>query len=157
MSFSPVLVSNNILKRAFAEGVDVSPMKLQKILYFAASEYGKKARKPLLTEAFQVWKYGPVVRSVYDEYKSFGGSPIRAYSKDAEGKARIVNEAMYPELEAVLNNVWQKTRDRSAVELSRITHLPGAAWTNAWNIGHSYLNDDAVAGDQAYVDHLQLS
>lgn len=156
MSFSPVLVSNNVLKRAFDEGVDVSPMKLQKILYFAASEFGKKAGKPMLSEAFQVWKYGPVVRSVYDEYKSFGGSPIRAYAKDAEGKARIVNESKYPELHDALDRVWRQTRNRSAVDLSRITHLPGAAWTNAWSIGHDYLSDDDVAGDEAYVGHLNL-
>lgn len=36
MAYSPTRVANNILERAFKEGIEVTPMKLQKILYFLA-------------------------------------------------------------------------------------------------------------------------
>lgn len=39
MPMSATVVCNNILKRAFSESVAVSPMKLQKLLYFVSCEY----------------------------------------------------------------------------------------------------------------------
>ena len=42
--YSSTDVANNVLSRAFAEKISVSPMKLQKILYFVASEYQKTTK-----------------------------------------------------------------------------------------------------------------
>ncbi|QSQ96133.1 MULTISPECIES: Panacea domain-containing protein [Acinetobacter] len=50
----------------------LSPLKLQKILYYIASEYFKKSGKRLFSEDFQKWQYGPVVKDVYHEFKSSG-------------------------------------------------------------------------------------
>ncbi|WP_268905973.1 hypothetical protein [Corynebacterium diphtheriae] len=41
MAYSPTMIANNILSRAFADKAYITPMKLQKILYFVASEYQK--------------------------------------------------------------------------------------------------------------------
>jgi len=155
MAFSPSNISNNILKRAFADGGDVSPMKLQKLLYFAASEYAKMTGKPLLDENFRAWRYGPVVRSVYDEFRSFGGSPIKAYAKDAAGKAYSIDERQAPELKEALDRVWQHAHRFSAVELSRITHAPDSAWSEAYTRSE-YISNDALAQDETYVGALHL-
>jgi uncharacterized phage-associated protein len=40
--------------------------------------------KPLFSDDIEAWKYGPVVRTVYDEYKSFGHSPIVAEVKEKD-------------------------------------------------------------------------
>ena len=155
MAFSPSNISNNILKRAFAEDIEVSPMKLQKLLYFVASEYAKASGKPLLNENFRAWRYGPVVRSVYDEFRSFGGSPIRAYAKDAAGKAYSIDEARAPHLEVALKRVWDHAARFSAVELSRITHADDSAWHRAY--GHKeYIDNDALASDTTYLGPLHL-
>jgi uncharacterized phage-associated protein len=155
MTFSPVNVSNNILRRAFDESVSVSPMKLQKLLYFVASEYGKRADAPLLAETFQPWKYGPVVRSVYDEFRSFGGGPIRAYGKDAQGKAYMADERQDSHLARALDDVWRAAKSRSAVELSRITHLPGSAWDRAYR-EHRWIDAADIAADKTYEPMLGL-
>lgn len=159
MSFSAVNVSNNILKRAFDEGVPVSPMKLQKILYFVASEYAKRSNAPLLSEQFQAWRYGPVVRSVYDEYRSFGAAPIRAYGKDARGVAYMADEAKDANLSQALDAVWQSVKGRSAVELSRITHLPDSAWAKAYGGTYSNnpLGDRQVQEDVSYRAELGIT
>lgn len=157
MSFSPTVVSNNILKRAFNDDVNVSPMKLQKLLYFVASEYAKAKKDVLFNENFQAWDYGPVIRSVYDEFRPFGGSPIRKYAKDAEGRARIIREASYPELERSINRVWEGAKDLSAVRLSRITHEPGSAWYNAFQQARSgSIDNAALAADRTYLKPLGL-
>lgn len=155
MAYSPVNVSNSILKRAFDEKVDVSPMKLQKLLFFVASEYAKRSGKPLLDGSFQAWQYGPVIRSVYDEFRSFGGRPIRSYGKDAEGKSYRVKESSDPNLQAALDTVWAAAKSRSAVALSRITHKPGSAWSHAYNYG-GHITDDALKADTTYRADLGL-
>jgi uncharacterized phage-associated protein len=157
MTFSPVNISNNVLKRAFDEDVAVSPMKLQKLLYFVASDYAKATGKPLFSEQFQAWDYGPVVRSVYDEFRSFGGSPIRAYAKDAAGKSKMVNESKNESLETSIDRIWEHAKNKSAVSLSRITHLPGSAWYNTFQKSRSGpIPDDALRADKTYLEPLSL-
>lgn len=156
MAYSAVHVSNNILKRAFDSEVSVSPMKLQKILFFVASEYAKRTGRQLLSESFEAWAYGPVVRSVYDEFRSFGGSAIRAYGKDARGKAYMADEDADPDLDLVLSAVWDATRDRTAVHLSRITHRPDSAWSTA-ETNSERISHDAMVADISYRDVLGLA
>ena len=57
MPMSPTIVCNNILSRGFAEKRDISPMKLQKLMYFVACEYQKDAHTVLFSEPFEVWRY----------------------------------------------------------------------------------------------------
>ncbi|MBR6647500.1 MAG: DUF4065 domain-containing protein, partial [Clostridia bacterium] len=69
---TPVIVANNFIARALNENVPLTPMKLQKLIYFLYKEYLKTTGERLFTESFEVWQYGPVIASVYDEFKGFG-------------------------------------------------------------------------------------
>lgn len=156
MTFDTAQVCNNILTRAFNDDIPVSPMKLQKVLYFVASEYAKQTGKPLLGEPFQQWDYGPVVRSVYSEFKPFSGQRISRYAKDALGKAYAVDETANPKLRGVLNRVWNATKGKGAVELSRITHEENSAWWKAYQAGKRYIDDDDIRDDRSYITRLNL-
>lgn len=57
MAMSATTVCNNILRRSLSEGIPVSPMKLQRLLYFVACAYQKRTGSPLLNERFEVWRY----------------------------------------------------------------------------------------------------
>ncbi|PPG61631.1 Panacea domain-containing protein [Rathayibacter sp. AY1C5] len=155
MGYSPVNVSNNLLRRAFEEDVAVSPMKLQKLLFFTASEYAKRTHTPLIDGTFQTWKYGPVERSVYEEFRSFGGNRIRSYGKDAAGNAWVVDEQTDPQLRAAIDVIWGASKYKNAVDLSRITHLQGSAWDVAYTRG--WISDDELEADQSYRVALGLS
>lgn len=158
MTFSPVNVSNNILKRAFTDEVSVSPMKLQKLLYFIASDYSKKTQKPLLSEPFQAWDYGPVVRSVYEEFRPFGGAEIRKFAKDAIGKSKMVNEATNDDLRCSIDLIWNHGKNLSAVHLSRITHAKGSAWYKSFRPNsNEVISDAAMREDLTYVEPLGLA
>lgn len=110
MPMSPTIVCNNILSRGFAEKRDISPMKLQKLMYFVACEYQKDAHTVLFSEPFEVWRYGPVIRSVYDEFKAYGKNAISSYAKDAKGTAYIVDESTSPKLKNAINRIWKHLR-----------------------------------------------
>ena len=91
-------LSNNILFRAKREKIPVSPMKLQKRLYYVCVQYVKITGVYPIFERFEPWPYGPVIPSIYFEFKSYGSSPIKTYCKDAKGNSRMVDEDVNPTL-----------------------------------------------------------
>lgn len=155
MVYRAVAVSNNILMRAMRDGVQVTPLKLQKILYFVASVYGSTTKENLLDERFEAWKFGPVIRSVYYEFRDFGSGAITEYATDA-GQAKIARENDDSALREALDIVWAATRAKTPSELVRITHLDGSAWSTAWDDGDDYLSQRAVRADTTYRQALAL-
>lgn len=58
--------------------VQLSPLKLHKILYYVQASYLlKNDGTPLFEENIEKWQYGPVVRDVYFEFKSHGTEHIQ--------------------------------------------------------------------------------
>lgn len=157
VAYVPTLIANNVLNRAFAENLRISPMKLQKILYFAAAEYQKETGQPLFSERFETWQYGPVLRSVYSEFRSFSRDYITCFAKDAETQSRMINEGADPALQRALDNVWVATRGRSAVDLSRITHTENSAWDKSFQAGLPFLSSDNITADETYRRELGLT
>ncbi|MCI9889078.1 DUF4065 domain-containing protein [Micrococcales bacterium 31B] len=150
------MVCNNILARAFNENVRVTPMKLQKMLYFVASEYAKVTGRTLLNEPFQQWDYGPVLSSVYNEFKPYGAMRIKTYAKDSQGKALSISEDFDAELRQCLDRVWAVTKDRDAVTLSRITHEKGSAWYKSYQKDQRVISDEDIRQDETYKRLLGL-
>lgn len=157
MSYSPTMIANNILSRAFAEKIKVTPMKLQKILYFIASEYQKRTHKTLIAEPFQTWAYGPVLRSVYDKFRPFSKAPIRRYARDAQGNAFVIDEDSDLELKHSIDHVWQAAKNMNAVDLSELTRLEGSAWDNAFQEDRPILDPEEVGADYTYREALEMS
>lgn len=62
---------NNTLQRS-----TLTPLKLQKILYYVQATFLAQHGQPLFNEPIQKWQYGPVVPSVYFEFKDYGISHI---------------------------------------------------------------------------------
>lgn len=127
MTASTIHVSNTILNRSFEDNLRITPMKLQRILYFVASEYAKQTGKNLFDEQFQAWKYGPVLVSVYTKFGVFKGENINVYGKDAVGNAYMVDERANPVLTAIVDRVWFACKNIPAVTLSRLAVGEGSA------------------------------
>jgi uncharacterized phage-associated protein len=148
--------ANSILNRAFKENVDLSLMKLQRLLFFVAAEYIKETKQPLLHEAFRPWAYGPVAITVHDKFQSHRGRPIRVFAKDAAGIASMVSESANPAFAAALDRVWAHGKHLSAVELSRTTHIDGSAWYQAYTAGEPSLSDESMLWDTTYQQTLHI-
>ena len=56
--------------------VPVDPMSLEKMVYYAQCFYLALKREPLFMDEIHAWRFGPVVRSVYDRYSAFDSNPI---------------------------------------------------------------------------------
>lgn len=57
-------------------GSTITPLKLQKILYYAQGYHLAIFDEELFSEDFQAWAHGPANPEIYDEYKEYGYSAI---------------------------------------------------------------------------------
>ncbi len=57
-------------------GSTITPLKLQKILYYAQGFYLAKYDQELFSEDFQAWAHGPANEEIYNKYKSYGFNAI---------------------------------------------------------------------------------
>lgn len=144
----PLIVSNNILNLANIDKISVTPMKLQKLLYFLYRDYLQKTKKPLFSERFEAWKYGPVISSVYAEFSHYKDKPIKEFYKDSEGHSYKLNEEKNRAFGEVLYSVWDKYKFYDGIALSKITHQKGTAWYKAWTKNAYYLDDKDIMDDK---------
>lgn len=142
------VLSNNILIRAKKERIPVTPMKLQKLLYYTCVKYAQETGQTPISELFEVWQYGPVVPSVYSEFKSFGSSPITKLAQDAKGKSKIVNEGFNPRLKRCIDTVWRKYKDYTGVELSQRTHQRDSGWYAAYQRNDEIISVEDMKNDR---------
>ena len=87
----------------FEKGHEVTPLALQKLLYFIQGISLLVFRKPLYVEDCQAWAHGPVYKSVYELFKTFKYSPIddnrfvvfkNRFQKLTEDEKRIIDLVM---------------------------------------------------------------
>ena len=64
------------LSYIFEQMKEITPLALQKILYFIQGIYMVLFDKPLYSEDCQAWVHGPVYEKVYDLFKDFKYNPI---------------------------------------------------------------------------------
>jgi len=93
----------------------ISPMKLEKLLYYAQAAFVAIDGKRLFDDEIEAWEHGPVVPAVYRTYKKYGASGI---PESETGAAPSVNE----HTNAMLFGVYEKYGKYSASELRRMTH-----------------------------------
>ncbi len=134
-------IGNWFLNRADQEGKILTAMKLQKLAYVAHGWHLAFTDKPLVHDAVEAWKWGPVFRPLYHEFREFGSEPIGRRATVFDGatlEERIIQVDDYAhldeepmsqtELNEFLESVWNVYGTYSAVELSDITHQPGTPW-----------------------------
>lgn len=120
-------ICNTILLKSFEENINVTPMKLQKLLYFVYKDYLQRTGNQLFTERFETWQYGPVLSSVYTEFCSFRAGRITKLAKNADGSAIFISDDGAPDIMHSINAVWNKYKGMNGIQLSNITHLEGSA------------------------------
>lgn len=137
-------VANNILKRGIDEGIDITPMKLQKLLYLVYKSYLKSTGDPLFPERIEAWRYGPVVKDVYDRFKAFGSNAIRGYGRDVTGSVFIVNEDSSEDFRNAIGGTWNKYKKADGISLAMMTHREGTAWRKTVEEGRRYIYDEDI-------------
>ena len=143
-------LSNLILDWADADGVAVTPMKLQKLLFFCHADYLTSYDQPLLQQEFEAWDYGPVIPSLYAEFKEFGSRSIdrRAMSFDPVRAERVYLTCdLDHDTLGRVKALYSFYSRFSAERLSDMSHSPGGAWRHARAMFANGLNVGRRIGD----------
>ena len=144
-------IANYFLWRADEEGIeDMTTVKLIKLVYFSYGWNLAIFDKKLFNERIEAWRYGPVIPSIYHEFKKFGASKIKRYAIDV---AIDTGDKTYPVVDEddentllVLNAVWNIYKDKNGSVLSNITHEKSSPWEHAYAQGQSTsLEDDEIS------------
>lgn len=65
-----------VTRYMLAKAVEITPLALQKLLYFAQAFFKALYNETLFLDDCQAWAHGPVYPDIYFQYKDFGYNPI---------------------------------------------------------------------------------
>jgi uncharacterized phage-associated protein len=139
MSYTAKAVANEFIALAKKDGRQLTPMQLQKLVYFAYGWYLAITGERLIDERVEAWQWGPVVPSLYLEFKRFGSDPVTEPSADyyfKDGKMQFkfyeLNSGDPGKDDAarmLIKRVWDIYGKYSAAQLSDMTHEPNSPWS----------------------------
>ncbi len=147
--YKPTWVANTFLQRARDEGVrDIDPLKIQKLVYNFHGWHLAITACPAIGERFEAWPHGPVLSSLYHQFKNNRWMAINHFAKDidpitGEEKALLVPTSD-EQFTQIFHHVWNRYKSYSGVELSALTHAAGTPWTKARESGQQYISDEEI-------------
>lgn len=122
-------VANYFLSKTREEiGDNITHLKLQKLVYYAQGFHLAVYGTPLFDEEIQAWDHGPVVPTLYREYKEYGSAPIPG-TNEADSMLPFTDEQL-----SLLDDVYEVYGQFSAWKLRALTHNE-PTWTRAYPNG----------------------
>ena len=144
---TPQNVANFFLDKGKAEDYPITTLKLLKLVYLGYAWYlwdNSEEEKRLFDEPILAWTHGPVIPSLYHEFKNFQQNPINRRSVDfnfitLDDDYQVVSseENCISETEAknALGFVWETYKTFSAWSLRNMTHGEGGPWSKVYSAG----------------------
>jgi uncharacterized phage-associated protein len=138
-------VARYFIIRAYEDGleVDMTNMKVQKLLYYAQSLHLALYDEPLFEEEIQAWRYGPVCPPAYRFYNEFEAQQLPI--PDSKYLTEIPSQQ-----KEILEEVWEYFGGYHAYRLSEMTHgeFP-------WKKARKGLSPQARSTDAILLDDLK--
>ncbi|MBT2242699.1 SocA family protein [Sphingobium sp. BHU LFT2] len=154
MTYTPQHIANYFLDRARDENRTLDQLKLMKLVYIAYGWHLALTGKKLFNEDIQAWQHGPVVRSLYDEFKHFGRSPITQRATEFDMDTFDLTVPEIPESDAdvrlILDKVWAAYKRFNGWQLREKTHEAGTPWSMTYQEGAR----DQIIPDETIRPHF---
>ncbi len=122
-------VADTLLHLARHRNIDISNLKLQKLLYYAQAWQLVFTGEPLFNDAFEAWVHGPVVPRVFRRFKEFRWNTIDSPVTPVDERSLVDH----------LNSVLDTYGKFGATQLERLTHQE-----EPWVIARNGLAPDAA-------------
>ncbi|CAM4346026.1 Uncharacterized phage-associated protein [Pedobacter westerhofensis] len=151
MSYPAITIANELIKLSLSEEIPVTPMKLQKMLYLANGIAYKRKGQKLIDERFEAWDYGPVIESVYHEFKEYRGDTIpqpKNVPVFVGGKTLVNSSAINVNDEdlSIIREAWDNAKNLDGLTLSKWSHNQNSPWDKAFHAQPKsvYISDDDI-------------
>ncbi len=149
MKYTPSHIANFFLSK---KGHKITNLKLNKIVYISLGYSLHYRNRDLFEEDIEAWKYGPVIPSLYHEFKVFGSGVIQKKSTylednmdnmDIEDVFKINDDEIdnsiritEPEiskddkdLNTILEVIFELYDKRTGIALVNLTHQENTPWS----------------------------
>ena len=161
MTYRSKAVANYFLNLGDRDNVEISPMKIQKLVYYAHGWNLGFTGEPLIDEQVECWRYGPVIDTLFHAFKQYGSDPItapavsyRSVVVTSEGNRKERLEKFIPRIDeedlskTLIDVVWETYGKLSAIKLSNMTHEKGGPWHRVYteNKGNPMKGTDIPLG-----------
>ena len=107
------LLADFLLTEMRERGEALTPLKLQKMMYYADAWHLALFDREITSEKFKAWVHGPVLTSQYHRFREFRWMPITT---------EVPRPHTLPELEGHLLEIVDIFGSEPAVALERMTH-----------------------------------
>jgi uncharacterized phage-associated protein len=133
MAYSVLAVGNAFIELSKRDGVPVTNMKLQKLVYIAHGFALALHHEGLFREPVHAFQWGPVIPELYHAVKHFGRNAITEKIPVPAGELTIDLDDPNNIAAELVKMVWQKYGKYTAAQLSTLTHRDGTPWSQVWN------------------------
>jgi uncharacterized phage-associated protein len=124
-------IANLVLREAWARELEISNLKLQKLLFLCHAFFLVEKGKALVQGSFVAWQFGPVHKEAYEAFQSFGAKPIKSEAvsfSPVTGERRQVAAPQEHEVVDVVRKIIRFYGSWSASELVTLTHAKNGPW-----------------------------
>lgn len=129
-------VANLLLDVADGQGIPVSNLSLQKLLYFAHGLFLIARGSPLVSGYFEAWEYGPVHPQVYGAFKAAGNQPIRFRATRRifpAGTTKPIEPVRDQHVETIAAGLIETLGRLPPRRLVDLSHATGGPWAHIVN------------------------
>ena len=121
----------------------LTPMQVNKLAYISHGFTLALEGTALFSDKVEAWRYGPVVPSIYHEFKHYGGRVITALqycgtmlnTPEVQTRLEFVNDRIPTHHTRIIDDVIGKYGHFSGPGLSTITHEKGTSWHQCYEAG----------------------
>ncbi|WP_368039596.1 Panacea domain-containing protein [Sphingomonas sp. ID1715] len=106
-------------------------MKLQKLLYFCHADFLVTVGKPLIRQDFEAWEFGPVIPSIFHEFKRFEAAPISVRAEifnPITCNREVPVSAKLGPYEPLIRSSFESYSRYTASILSNMSHSESGPW-----------------------------
>ena len=147
--YKPTWVANTFILRGREERVgDIDPLKIQKLVYCFHGWHLATTGAPAVGEQFEAWPKGPVLSSLYHQFKHYRWNPISELATDVDPVSGQEEEFYVAPSDVrfydVFNRVWNRYKDYNGRQLSALTHAEGTPWSKARQFSSHYIDNEDI-------------
>ena len=144
--YTPQHVANFILRKEKKLNRSITQLKLLKLVYLLYGWVLAVLDRKLFDEPIKGGVYGPVILSLYHEFKRFGSKPIIGYSVEINENNGEIIIPNIPENEQklllVMEKAWATYSFFTAIALVSKTHEPDNPWAKCKH--HDFIADKNI-------------
>ena len=135
-----------ISKHIIARMEDITPLALQKILYYIQGFSTYFFDRPIFNDNAEAWVHGPVYREIYDRFSYYRYNPISKNEFESYNEIDSLNAKEIKLIDSVINNFGVY----SGKTLEKMTHT-----TIPWEEGRKELSEEEYSSNIIDIDTMK--